>query len=114
MPPTVEDRLLDVKEAILEIEDILKNINLDQFKSQPRTLRLIERYLEIVCEAARNIPDHIKQDAPGIDWQKMTDFGNVLRHAYHSTRPDGIWAIIQDHIPALKSFVEQRIREGGK
>jgi uncharacterized protein with HEPN domain len=113
MPPTVEDRLLDVKEAILEIEDILKDISLDQFKSQPRTLRLIERHLEIVCEAARNIPDYIKQDAPGIDWQKMTDFGNVLRRAYHSTRPDGVSTIIQEHLPALKSFVEQRIREGG-
>lgn len=114
MPPTVEDRLLDIKEAILEIEDIPKEVSFDQFNSQRRTRRLVERYLEIACEAALKLPDHVKEQAPSIDWRQMTDFGNVLRHAYHSTRVDLVWDIIQNHLPPLKSFVEQRIRDGGK
>lgn len=114
MPPTVEDRLLDVREAIIEIEDILKDISFDQFSAQQRTRRLIERYLEIACEAARNIPDQVKQDAPEIDWRKMTDFANLLRHAYHATKADVVWDIVQNHLPPLKSFVEQRIGAAGK
>jgi uncharacterized protein with HEPN domain len=114
MPPSIEDRLLDIKDAILEIEDILRDVSFEHFNSQRRVRHLVERYLEIACEAALRLPDHVKQQAPDIDWRKMTDFANVLRHAYHSTKGDVVWDTVRDHLPPLKSFVEQRIREGGK
>ena len=69
-----------------------------------------ERYLEIVCEAARNLPDQLKQTASDIDWRRMNDFANVLRHAYHATNVDIVWDVIQKHPPPLKSFVELQIR----
>ena len=113
MPPSVEDRLLDIKDAILEIEDILSDVSFEQFSSQRRTRHLVERYLEIACEAALRLPDNIKEQAPNIDWRKMTDFANLLRHAYHSTKVNVVWETVQDHLPPLKALVEQRIREGG-
>ena len=33
----------------------------------------IERFLEIVCEAAHKLPQEIKQAAPDIDWRAMKD-----------------------------------------
>jgi uncharacterized protein with HEPN domain len=75
---------------------------------------LTERLLEIVCEASRTIPDKIKQDEPGIDWRKMIDFGNLLRHAYHTTKPEIVWDIIRNHLPPLKSLVERRIRAASR
>jgi uncharacterized protein with HEPN domain len=44
----------------------------------------------------------------------MNDFANLLRHAYHSTKADAVWNIIQNHLPPLKSFVERRIQAAGK
>ncbi len=114
MPPTVQDRLLDVLESIANIEEILAGFDLDAFRADKTFRAATERYLEIICEAARNIPDHVKQEAPDIEWHKMTDFGNQLRHAYHLTKDDMVWNVIQYHLPPLKAFVEQRIREGGK
>src|SRR4051794_34112894 len=52
---------------------------------------LTERLLEIVCEASRTIPESMKQHGSGIDWRKMIDFGNLLRHAYHSTVAESVW-----------------------
>jgi uncharacterized protein with HEPN domain len=92
MPPSVEDRLRDILEAILEIEQLL----------------------EIVCEASRTVPESMKQHGSGIDWRKMIDFGNLLRHAYHSTRAEAVWDIVQNHLPLLKSFAEHHIRGSGK
>jgi uncharacterized protein with HEPN domain len=109
MPPTVEDRLRDILEAIAEIEDVMQGASFDQFVSDRRVRLLTERLLEIVCEASRTIPDKIKQDEPGIDWRKMIDFGNLLRHAYHTTEAEVVWDIIQNHLPPLKSFVERCI-----
>lgn len=110
MPPSVEDRLRDILDAIVELEDIIQDTSFDQFESDRRTRLLVERLLEIVCEASRHLSDDIKQEAPDIDWRKMIDFGNVLRHAYHVTDADTIWDIIEHHLPRLKSFVDSRIR----
>jgi uncharacterized protein with HEPN domain len=110
MPPTVEDRLRDILEAIAEIEEMLAGADLDQFAADKIRRMATERYLEVVCEAARNLTDEVKQAAPDIDWQRMVDFGNRLRHAYHATDVNIVWNIIQNHLPPLKSFVERRIR----
>jgi uncharacterized protein with HEPN domain len=114
MPPTVEDRLRDILEAIIEIEDIVQGANFDRFATD-RTPRLAtERLLEIVREASRAIPVEIKQAEPEIDWRKMIDFGNLLRHAYHMTKAEIIWDVIQTHLPPLKTCVEKRIRMSGQ
>jgi len=109
MPPTVEDRLRDDLEAITEIDDVMRGINFDQFASDRRTRLLVERLLGIVCEASRSIPDDIKNAHQEIDWRKMIDFGNLLRHAYHATKPEIVWEVLQQHLPRLRSVAEALI-----
>jgi uncharacterized protein with HEPN domain len=114
MPPTVEDRLRDILEAIVEIDDMLAGSNRDLFSADKIRRMATERYLEVICEAARNLTEEVKRDAPEIQWQKMIDFGNQLRHAYHATDVITVWNVVQDHLPPLKSFVERRIRASSK
>jgi uncharacterized protein with HEPN domain len=114
MPPTAEDRLLDILEAIAEIDGMLAGFRLEQFTADKMRRMAAERYLEVVCEAARKLPDNIKQAERDIDWRKMNDFGNRLRHAYHETDAVIVWDIIQNHLPRLNSFVKRRIRAAGK
>jgi uncharacterized protein with HEPN domain len=109
MPPTVEDRLRDILEAIAEVDELLQGTTLERFAAD-RLLRLAtERLLEIVCEASRHLSDDIKIDAPYIHWRKMIDFGNLLRHAYHETDVGIVWSIIQSELPALKNFVDSKL-----
>jgi len=110
MPPSVEDRLLDILRSTAKIEALVEGRDLDQFSDDDMRRMATERYLEIICEAARRLPEQIKQDEPSIDWRAMVDFGNRLRHAYHATDVIAVWEIIQHHLPPLKSFVERRIR----
>jgi uncharacterized protein with HEPN domain len=85
MPPTVEDRLRYILEAITEVQDMIAGSSLDLFSADKMRRMATEQYLEVVCEAARKLTDEVKRDAPNIEWQKMIDFGNRLRHAYHAT-----------------------------
>ncbi|MCK1382948.1 DUF86 domain-containing protein [Bradyrhizobium sp. 21] len=110
MPPTAEDRLRDILEAVAEIEDILRGTNFDRFASDRMTRLATERLLEIICEASRSIPGEMKQSTPAIDWRRLIDFGNVLRHAYHATNSEIVWDIVQNELPSLKSCVEAFIR----
>jgi uncharacterized protein with HEPN domain len=113
MPPTAEDRLLDILEAIAEI-DMLAGYRLEQFAADKMRRMATERYLEVVCEAARKLPDQIKQPERDIDWRKMNDFGNRLRHAYHESDAVIVWDIIQNHLPRFNSFIKRRIQAASK
>lgn len=109
MPPTVEDRLRDILESIAEIEALMNDADLRRF-SIDRMLHLaVERLLEIVCEASRNLPKDMKDSAPEIDWRKLVDFGNILRHAYHTTNVEIVWEIVQRHLPPLQVFAERHL-----
>jgi uncharacterized protein with HEPN domain len=114
MPPSIEDRLRDTLEAIIEIEDVMHGVSFNNFLNDRRTRLIIERLPEIVCEASRSIPDDIKRNEPGIDWRKMIDFGNLLRHAYHRTKAEVVWDVIENELPPLKSAVERRIHASGR
>ena len=114
MPPTAEDRLRDILEAIAEINTMLAGFSREQFAADKMRRMATERYLEVVCEAARKLSEKIKRDERDIDWRKMNDFGNRLRHACHGTDVDIVWDIIQNHLPRLNSFVKRHIQAAGK
>lgn len=109
MPPTVDDRLRDILEAIVQIEQLTAGTDLSQFASSSVSRLATERLLEIICEASRHIPDDTKNEAPTLRWRKMIDFGNVLRHAYHATDVGIVWDIVRNELPALKAFVTHRL-----
>ncbi|QQO21063.1 DUF86 domain-containing protein [Bradyrhizobium diazoefficiens] len=110
MPPSIEDRLKDILEAIVQIEAMLADTSFDQFSTDMMRRMATERCLEIACEAARKLPDELKRAAPEIDWRNMNGFANLLRHAYHQTRADIVWNIARHHLPQLKAFVEAQIQ----
>lgn len=114
MPPSIEDRFQDILRSTAKIEMFIEGRSFEDFVSDDMRYLATERLLGIACEAALKLPDSVKQSAPHINWREMNNFANLLRHAYHSTNFDRIWQIVQNDIPLLKSFVEQRIREGGK
>jgi uncharacterized protein with HEPN domain len=114
MPPTVEDRLRDILEAIAEIEGMLADSSLELLTADKMRRMATERCLEVVCEATRRLTDDVKSEAPDIAWQKIIDFGDLLRHAYHATDVNMVWYINQSHLPPLKSFVERRIRASSR
>jgi uncharacterized protein with HEPN domain len=59
MPPTVEDRLSDIRASISQIERITSGMTLELFASDITIRAATERFLEIVCEASRRLLDDI-------------------------------------------------------
>lgn len=114
MPPTVEDRLRDILDAIADIDEVLAELNLDQFSSDKIRRKAIERYLEVVCEAARKLPDEIKLGASNIDWRKMNDFANLAAPCLSLDQGRHRLGHRSNHLPPLKTFVELQMRERDK
>src|SRR5471030_1341232 len=45
-----------------------------------------QRAIEIISEASRHVPDHLKTMHPSIRWLSIAGIGNVLRHEYGGDR----------------------------
>lgn len=111
MPPTLGDRLAHIIEAIDNIQVFIAGKNLETI-SKDMTLRLaLERSFEIICEASRHVPPEIKANEGEIDWRGMTDFGNLLRHAYHRIDVARLMKIAATDLPPLRNFVEKVLHD---
>lgn len=67
----------------------------------------VERLLEIISEASRFIPPEMKARDRTINWRRLADLGNWLRHAYHRTDAGLIWVMIEDDLEPLNIFVKR-------
>lgn len=67
----------------------------------------VERGIEIISEAARQLPQHIINGETEIPSKQIRGIGNVLRHEYHKAFETIVWAVVVDHLPPLKSAVER-------
>jgi uncharacterized protein with HEPN domain len=111
MPPTLADRLVHILTAIDAIQTMLARKTREDFAADFPLRLAVERALEIICEASHRVPKNIKAQQKTIDWQRMVDFGNLLRHAYHRVDPQVVFDIAARDLPPLKAFAERIIRE---
>jgi uncharacterized protein with HEPN domain len=114
MPPTLADRLAHIIAVIDTIQSALTNKTIADFTADLMLRLAVERSFEIICEASRRVPEDIKAQQKAIDWRRMADFGNVLRHAYRVVDPQILFDIATRDLPPLKAFAERVIRESEK
>ncbi|MGK7886749.1 MAG: DUF86 domain-containing protein, partial [Crocosphaera sp.] len=59
------------------------------------------RNLELIGEAATNIPQDIKTNHPEIPWRQIIATRNRIIHGYLGIDNDIIWSIITEELPSL-------------
>ena len=111
MPPTLADRVLDILTAIDVIQTTLANTTLEELGNNISLRFSVERAFEVICEASRRLPEDVKARERSIDWRRMVDFGNQLRHAYHRINPQMLIEIAARDLPPLKTFAQRIIAE---
>jgi uncharacterized protein with HEPN domain len=65
------------------------------------------RNLELIGEAAGNIPEEVRVGAPEIPWRQVVATRNRLIHGYLGIDNDTLWSIIQDDVPILLSSLQR-------
>ena len=59
------------------------------------------RNLELIGEAARHIPESVRDENDQIPWRMIITTRNRLIHGYLGIDEDTLWSIIKDDIPTL-------------
>lgn len=99
-----------ILEGIEAIESYSQGLTKSDFLESPITQDAILRRLEIIGEAARNIPPSIKQKEKSIPWEDVVAMRNILTHEYFGVDLEVIWKTIKHDLPSLRRVVEKLLR----
>ena len=117
MPRDIRLYLDDIVEAIDRILDYVGKMNFAQFAADQKTIDAVVRNLEIIGEAARNLPEETRISSREMEWRKIVGLRNVLIHQYFGINNPIVWDVVQNKLGRLKSTCEKRREiepEGGK
>lgn len=102
MPRDYRLYLDDILQCIEKITDYVAGMDAEKFSADSKTVDAVVRNLEIIGEAARSLPDDVKDSAAMIEWRKIASLRNILVHEYFGVNAQLIWEITQTKLPPLK------------
>lgn len=97
--------LKDIVQAMDDIEDFLQGMNREAFESDKKTFSAVVRQLEIIGEAAKQVPDEIRKTRPDVPWSEMAGMRGRLIHAYFGVDQGLVWHAITERMPQVKPLL---------
>jgi len=76
----------NILEAMNAIERFVEGLNFEAFKINDEKSSAVIRKFEIIGEAAKNVPEEIKQKYSEIPWKEMAGFRDRLIHFYFGVK----------------------------
>ena len=101
----------DILEAAKRIEKYTKRLTLEKAKKDTLVVDAVVRNLEIIGEAAKNIPGQVKEKYPDIEWRKIAGLRDILAHEYFGVDLEVLWDIIENKLPVLKKQVVRILKD---
>jgi uncharacterized protein with HEPN domain len=95
----------DIMDAAAAIGDYCAEMTYEQFVRDRKTRDAVVRNLEIIGEAAKNIPGSAKARAPEIPWKAIAGMRDKLIHEYFGVSYSTVWETVQSDLPVLKERI---------
>ena len=107
MPRSSRAYLSDILVAIGNISEYTKGMEREDFEKNRLVQDATVRNLEIIGEAAKNIPDDIRDQAREVEWKKIAGLRDLLAHAYFGIDIEIVWDIVTNKLSPLKESIEE-------
>lgn len=95
----------DILDAADRIAEYLTGVDRDEFVGGPLLQDAVIRNLEVIGEAAKQLPDDMKAMIEGVEWRKMAGMRDILIHEYFGVDPDVVWDAATVKVPIMAEAV---------
>ena len=105
------DYIRDILDAIDKAAQFAPGDDFDSFVADSKTIFAVVRALEIIGEAAKQIPDGIRAKYSDVPWREMTGMRDKLTHEYFGMKLDTVWKTLKQDLPALRPLMAQMLAD---
>ena len=92
----------DILQACEDIQNFTQGFkSIDEIEKDRRTFLAVIRCLEVVGEAARQMPKSFREKHPEIPWREAIGLRTVIAHEYFGLDNEIIWDVIKTRLPSL-------------
>jgi uncharacterized protein with HEPN domain len=105
------DFVEDILDGMNKAEILLEGVSYSQFETDFRINFAVVRALEIIGEAAKRIPEQVRQRYPDIPWKGMAGMRDRIIHGYDNVDLQIIWDVVKRDIPQLKPKIELLLQD---
>lgn len=99
----------DIRCCCDRVLEYTSGLDFEGFVAHGMTYDAVIRNLEIIGEAAKNLPDEVRVHYPEIEWRKIAGLRDVLAHGYFGLEPETLWDIVRNKIPLLKTALQKEV-----
>ena len=99
--------LRDMVECARKIERFTGQRTLDEFVADEMAYDAVLRNLEVLGEAAKSIPQEVRERFPDVDWKRVAGLRDVLAHAYFALDDETLWRIARHDVRRLLPLLER-------
>ena len=101
----------DMLRAIDKVGRYTEGMDASSFAADEVIVDAVLRNLEVLGEAARNVPGEVRNAHPEIPWRRMVGFRNIVAHVYFGVDLENVWKIVSTDVPPVRPALEALLGE---
>lgn len=105
------DYVQDILESITEAREFIEGLGFEDFTRDKKSINAVVRSLEVIGEAAKKIPDNLREIYPLIPWKRMAGMRDKLIHEYWGVDLEIVWEVLNDELPPLKPLIQKVLED---